>query len=417
MNAFQHIIALCLRESSSKKTSFSRLARFGISVCAETNRRRVKQFSGNFDRKVLQWKASVVDGLHKSESRLPTYQFVGDNLDLYRHVRDVQSKNESLHWFHLAAVEERVIPPTPLYPLIRKEGILSIALTDFLPSYDDLSSLRDEFIILVARLLTTHVPELAVLRSRVPFHIEHEFSSVASNASSYVPLGLFDLNENTKGDMEKIVEVVDSYVPYLENEPILKVQFSGDLLTAERCRSLLHARTDSDSSTDRHDSVISHAEDFHCSMNFVDAIFLNYFRPSSALTDCGTLSNLKLHLKRKNITRDAKHNHQASIDFLDDVADGFLLAETLNYFKVESLSDIKLPEYRSEEDRVRHFWTVVAQIVDGFVFSSLENRIAAFLPDLKSRVCFHSGRQQFDHDSYTTNDVSPAVTDSVLEYV
>ena len=87
--------------------------------------------------------------------------------------------------------------------------------------------------------------------------------------------------------------------------------------------------------------------------------FVNYFCPSFALIDCGTLSNLKLHLKRTNITRDAKHNHQASIDFLDNVADGFLLAEALNSFKVASLSDIKLPEFINEEDRVKHFgWSL-----------------------------------------------------------
>ena len=121
-------------------------------------------FPGNFNRKVMQWKASVVKCLHKSVSRLPTYHFVSDNLDLICHVRDLKRKNESLHCFHLATVEERVIPPTTLSPFIRKAEILSIAMTDFLPSYDYLSSVQNEFIILLAQLLTTHVPELAVLR-------------------------------------------------------------------------------------------------------------------------------------------------------------------------------------------------------------------------------------------------------------
>ena len=63
-----------------------------------------------------------------------------------------------------------------------------------------------------------------------------------------------------------------------DRKPLVQMQVTGYLLTAERSRSDIRSLVDSSSANERLKGIIAHAEDFHCSMNFVDLIFTNYLK-------------------------------------------------------------------------------------------------------------------------------------------
>ena len=103
------------------------------------------------------------------------------------------SRNKSLHWFHLVAVEEIIFPPLNLSDS-SSCSILSLAPEKFLPTLDDINCLREDFIVLFCRILTTHLKDFKY-RSAAPKHIPHCYCAECQVKSKYVSLGILDLNE------------------------------------------------------------------------------------------------------------------------------------------------------------------------------------------------------------------------------
>ena len=253
------------------------------------------------------------------------------------------------------------------------------------------------------------MPNFSRYEKIVPRHIEHEYYDVARQKSLCIPIGLLDLNENKRGDMEEIMKTIRDYVPYVGNEAEVQVQFFGDLLTAEQARSSQHSRTDSDSSVDRREGLLCCPSDFHCSMHFVDLIYTHHFRSTSALTDTGTLANLKLHLKRKGVNRKAKQNYQTAVNFLQDVTDGYILAWATKYYAVNSPADIDITT--AENDLSDRFWSDVESILRNIMFDDFEQNVSSLMPE-----SFSSLPSGVDH-SYAAVAPSVEEPDTAFLYV
>ena len=115
---------------------------------------KVRALIGRFDADVRNWQKSVVEWHNGTidsdkEKSFKIWQFVGDNVDLYKRTRDASKQNVSLHWFHLVAVKERVPPPIPLTANARRASILTVPIENFLPSYDDIQCFRAELRVLI----------------------------------------------------------------------------------------------------------------------------------------------------------------------------------------------------------------------------------------------------------------------------
>ena len=52
----------------------------------------------------------------------------------------------------------------------------NLPISAFLPSQADCATIRDNYVILAARVITTHFASFSSLQSCVPDHIEHQFS-------------------------------------------------------------------------------------------------------------------------------------------------------------------------------------------------------------------------------------------------
>ena len=106
--------------------------------------------------------------------------------------------------------------------------------------------------------------------------ITHMFD--ASRKSERQSLGLLELNENKQQDMVEIMSYLNKrYVPYqfedgdnVISQPLVRLQFGGDQLTAERARNSKRAVINDLVPYQRLQVLLPHAEDFHRMMNFVN---------------------------------------------------------------------------------------------------------------------------------------------------
>lgn len=114
----------------------------------------------------------------------PSYQIVGDNVDLHQTPthQSVERKARDHHWFHLYAARDRITGAH----LSNDSPITDIALQTFLPSVEDCLCLREEFAVLIARVLTAKLPYFEPLQSVTPVHIRHKHSSDVSIKSEIV---------------------------------------------------------------------------------------------------------------------------------------------------------------------------------------------------------------------------------------
>ena len=114
------------------------------------------------------------------------WKFVGDNLDLTVKVRDMRqdSPNESYHFFHTIAVQDR-IDTGHLDSSKPQQLVSNLTISDFLLSSSDYDHLRDDFIVLVARVLVQEFKEFKFLAG-VPPYILHKYSEEMASKSTVV---------------------------------------------------------------------------------------------------------------------------------------------------------------------------------------------------------------------------------------
>ena len=117
----------------------------------------------------------------------PRYILVGDNPDKNASPRDMRldSQVKSLHMFHSFAVPDRP-DSTHLHNSSQVGDIDKLPPLAFLPSIEDCVKLRQDFIIMAARVITEKIPCFFHLNKCVPQHIPHKFSQAMARKSTVV---------------------------------------------------------------------------------------------------------------------------------------------------------------------------------------------------------------------------------------
>ena len=130
-----------------------------------------------------------VESLQSSHSQCepPSYQVIGDNIDLYVKTKHMTSnrQNKSIHWFVMNAIQDRVIAEG-LDNSHQIRPIMEVENAAFLPSKDDNNDLLHDFVPLVTRVLSENVPAFACFRDVVVRHIPHEYSKEMKTKSPQV---------------------------------------------------------------------------------------------------------------------------------------------------------------------------------------------------------------------------------------
>ena len=131
---------------------YTRLAKLGICVSHVTSTRLIKALSEGYNDQVIEWKNHAG---HSEVQQHAQYILVGDNVDTNVSPRNMRIDNQvkSLHYFHSYATHDRID-----FSDLSTEGtvgeIASLPLSTFVPSVDDCKALRENYIVLVARVIT-----------------------------------------------------------------------------------------------------------------------------------------------------------------------------------------------------------------------------------------------------------------------
>lgn len=117
----------------------------------------------------------------------PTYQITGDNLDLMVKVKHMSSTNQnnSIHWFNLNAVQNRVLAnhlpnDQPIKPVMELENV------EFLPSPKDNEAYLHDITALVTRTVVKNIPALSKFKDTIVKHIPHKYSDEMKEKSTQV---------------------------------------------------------------------------------------------------------------------------------------------------------------------------------------------------------------------------------------
>ncbi len=112
------------------------------------------------------------------------FQFVGDNVDKYRGVRDVRSDHHGtlVNMYSLLAVKARVPPPIILGDFSPPDLSL-LEPSYFLPTPAEVAAIQANLVVLVARILTKYVKAVQYQDRCVITHIPHVHSKEMAQRS------------------------------------------------------------------------------------------------------------------------------------------------------------------------------------------------------------------------------------------
>lgn len=192
------------------------------------------------------------------------FMFWGDNIDKHRSVRDMRSDHHGslLHLYGILAGSSRTTDPT----LCQHGCIASISSlppVSLLPTTADVSSVRSNLVVMVARFLTQYFKDLKPLSRAVASHIEHKYSKEMSTKSDVVVLDVLYKNETCRTDMVDIMFKMQDYLgkDYPTHHRLLS---AGDQLTCERQIGAQMHRKDGDTVNERLGIFEPITSDWHC---------------------------------------------------------------------------------------------------------------------------------------------------------
>ena len=143
-------------------------------------------------------------------------------------VRDARSDHSShmVHMYSVLAARSRL--PSLGYS---HEGSIADLLArrwqSFLPSHEDIHHVKQNLVIIVARMLTEYIKALSPLSKSVPKHIQHKYTQQMSQKSEVRVLDVLIKNEVRHSDMVDIMNTMQGY-PELST---LKVIVSHPVVT------------------------------------------------------------------------------------------------------------------------------------------------------------------------------------------
>ena len=128
------------------------------------------------------------------------------------HVHDMRStnQNQDLHYFASNLLVERV-PCQNLSTTSPRRDIRTLPNSVFLLNNEEEIKLREDFKVLIGRVIVSSIPGLSFLKSVVPDHIPHIYQKEMSEQSVIVPLPMQLKDEKKYSD---VVDILD----YYENE-------------------------------------------------------------------------------------------------------------------------------------------------------------------------------------------------------
>ena len=153
---------------------FARCQKMGFSLSRSSKLKLLDMIGGHFADKVIE---QVKDG-----KRL---QGTGDNWDIRINAHDMRSthQNVDLHYFASNLIVERIPINPQLSTVFPRRDIKTVPNAVFLLSDVETTKLREDFKVLVGRVIIANIKELSFLKSVIPPHIPHRFQKEMAQES------------------------------------------------------------------------------------------------------------------------------------------------------------------------------------------------------------------------------------------
>jgi len=113
----------------------------------------------------------------------------GDNWDIRVLVHDMRTdhQNKDLHYFASNIIVDRV-PCDGLSQVTPRRDIQTLPNCHFLLNDAETRKLREDFRVLVGRVLTAYIPALSFLKAVIPCHIAHRYQREMAQKSTIISL-------------------------------------------------------------------------------------------------------------------------------------------------------------------------------------------------------------------------------------
>lgn len=197
------------------------------------------------------------------------FQFVGDNVDKRKGVRDVRSdhRGEMVHMYSLLAVKARVPPPMTLADFTPPDLTL-LQPCYFLPSPAEVAAIRMNLVVLVERVLTKYIKVLHNKRRFVTAHIKHTYSKEMAQRSEIVVADVLHKCEKCETKRSDMIDIMREMMGYLGDSAEKRLSV-GDLLTKERQYGAKRHVICGNTPARRLEMLVPCVADWHCLLNFL----------------------------------------------------------------------------------------------------------------------------------------------------
>ncbi|XP_033759941.1 uncharacterized protein LOC117342076 [Pecten maximus] len=371
MTVLQYLCGMVLLHGGCTHRDIERLAKIGLTVTAETLRRKMVTWEEHLDVDLIKLR----DGWIEGDACMKKYQLVGDNWDknIVPSFRTSQQKTISLHLFNIIGVLDRIQPAVVNDSQV--QDISDCDATDFIPSVEDQKLLCEELTFIVATSIIGNIDQMTTLLGAIyPKHLKHEYSDFVGLKTQQHALGLFDCNETKTQDVIRMLkEMTRKYVPIRDEEIVEEVFFGGDRLTDERIQTAQEAMVNNEKATDRLEGFISKIEDFHRLMNFLEAIWKLTYSTNSG-KDRGTAYYYRNLLNARNVKKDVKNSYRAYKFLYYSIFDAICCALFLKEMQINSMeSEIPIPlswKQWSNDQKIEWMNSIAQRLVKRWFFDS-----------------------------------------------
>ncbi|CAB4024531.1 Hypothetical predicted protein [Paramuricea clavata] len=208
LNLVQRINTVLLSEGKAKKQSFTQL----IERCQKVGFSLSHQSKVNLLDHIATHNNDHVVNEVKQGKKL---QGTGDNWDYKIRVHNMRKteQNRDLHYFASNIIVERV-PCEGSSKFAPQRDILTVPNSMFLLDNTETRKLREDFKVIVGRILVDRITSLSFMKLIIPAHIESKYPNEMAQKSTIIPLSM-QFKEEKKYD--DVVDILSTYENTLED--------------------------------------------------------------------------------------------------------------------------------------------------------------------------------------------------------
>jgi hypothetical protein len=346
---------------------FDRLQKLGVSTSADVCSRLLDEIGGHFNNEVISL-------IHAGKQ----FRFIGDNVNFTVGVKSERqdAKPQVCNWF-ASCIITQTLSFSDL-PDVSQGRTRDLDLSHFLPNADDERKLKDNYQVLIARIVKVFLPQLTYLYEGQPKHILGQYSYDCKQKNSVMPTKVLPLNEQNYSDCVKIL--ID-YEDCLDNvftqagqdlDATRSVHIGGDQLTRERFSGAKSLKSGCFTAKERFDHLGPITfELWHTAMNYLKLVFSILFKKSGS--DKGTLEGERVLRHRDNVKEDVKNNYDQDKHFFLSFLKAYIVEALCSFFGMSSKLDNPtkhlIPADLSKSERKLWVQNIMDEFLDTFVFA------------------------------------------------